>query len=84
MTTPEERLEKMREAVSEISGQDKPSRVDYCTECDEYTVGGEKLPCDWDSDESSENHTEHHVVGDYEATSIYGYIWALEWVVENE
>lgn len=77
-----ERLSQMKEALEHTNGRDKPSRIVYCTECDDYAVGHDPLACDPLNDESDEDHLEHHFVGDYEETSILGYISALEWIVD--
>ena len=77
-----ERLERMRQALDRA--RDETTRVVYCTECDDYVIGrDEDLPCDYYSDESSQDHREQHVYGDWEETSIYGYIQALEWVADR-
>lgn len=71
----DERLERMQEALDATRGKDKPSRVEYCLECDEW----ESDPAvDWD-----EGHWKHHVAADYDETELAGWVQALEWVKNN-
>jgi len=76
-----ERLVKMERALEDAAESDSTPRIEYCTKCDEYSVDRQTyLPCDWISDESELDHNKYIVIGDYEESSIYGYILALEWV----
>lgn len=76
-----ERLERIKEGVEKIRGKEKPSRVVYCTQCDQYAVGDDLLPCDPKSDALNEDHFESLIIGDCDENSIGGYIEALEWVI---
>lgn len=80
-----QRLERMKDVLEEVEGKHTPSRVVYCTKCDEYGVGREnELECGIIGPESTDLHLDHHIVEDRVETTMSGYVMALQWALNRQ